>query len=98
MVNSPRDRGSILGRVIPKTQYIVLNDDLFNSQHYKVQIKGKVVQLREWISAPPFHLGVEAIERGAFVSPLTKVANFTYFNDILEKRFFFSALSEDFSL
>ena len=28
---------------------------------------------------PPLHLGVVAIEKGAFGSPSTKVANFTYF-------------------
>ena len=28
--------------------------------------------------APPLHLGVVAIEKGAFVSPSTMVANFTY--------------------
>ena len=27
---------------------------------------------------PPLHLGVVAIEKGAFGLPLTKVANFTY--------------------
>ena len=35
----------------------------------------KVEQFREWSSA--LH-GVVAIEKGAFESPLTKVANFTY--------------------
>ena len=33
--------GSILCRVIPKTQKMVLDASLFNTQHYKVQIKGK---------------------------------------------------------
>ena len=28
--------------------------------------------------SPPLHLGVIAIEKGAFGSPLTKVTNFTY--------------------
>ena len=28
---------------------------------------------------PPLHLGVVAIEKGAFKSPSTKFANFTYF-------------------
>ena len=31
----------------------------------------------EW--CPPLHLGVVAIEKGAFGSPSSKVANFTYF-------------------
>ena len=29
---------------------------LFNTQHYKVQIKGKVEQSREWSSALPYTL------------------------------------------
>ena len=41
--NGPEDLGSIPGRVIPKTQKIVLESTLLNTQHYKVRIKGKVV-------------------------------------------------------
>ena len=33
--------GRILGQVIPKTQKMVLDASLFNTQHYKVWIKGK---------------------------------------------------------
>ncbi len=33
--------GSITGRVISKTQNIILDASLLNTQHYKVQIKGK---------------------------------------------------------
>ena len=36
------DRGSIQGRVIPKTQKMVLNPALLNTQHYMVRIKDKV--------------------------------------------------------
>ena len=36
-----RDQGSILDQVIPNTQKIVLDATLLNTQHYKVQIKGK---------------------------------------------------------
>ena len=49
--NDPGDRGSIPGRVIPKTQKMVLDDTLLSSQHYKVTIKGKVEQPWEWSSA-----------------------------------------------
>ena len=42
--NGPRAWGSILGRVIPKTQKIVLDAALINTQHYKVSIKCKVGQ------------------------------------------------------
>ena len=42
--NGPRDRGSIQGRVIPKTLKIVVDSSLPNTQQYKVRIKGKVEQ------------------------------------------------------
>ena len=45
--NRPGDLGSIPGRVIPKTQKMVLDASLLNTQHYKVRIKGKVEQSRE---------------------------------------------------
>ena len=38
---------SIPGRVIPKTQKMVLDAALLNTQDYKVSIKGKVEQSRE---------------------------------------------------
>ena len=72
--NGQGDLGSIPGRVIPKTQKMVLDASLLNTQHYKVQIKGKVEQSREGV-APSLHLGVVAIEKGVFRSPLTMVAN-----------------------
>ena len=49
--NGLEDRGSVLGRVIPKTQKMVLDAALLNTQHYKVRIKGKVEQSREWSGA-----------------------------------------------
>ena len=61
------DLGSIPGRVIPKNLKMVLYTSLLNTQQYKVRIKGKVLQSRE-----------KNIEKGAFGSPPTKVANFTY--------------------
>ncbi len=70
--NGPGDLGSIPGRVIPKTQKMVLDTSLLNTQHYNVRIKGKVEQSWEGV-----HLGVVAIEKGAFGSPSTMVANFT---------------------
>ena len=33
---------------------MVLDATLFNTQHYKVRIKGKVEQSREWSSALPY--------------------------------------------
>ena len=38
----PGDQGSILGRVIPKPQKMVLDAILLNTHNYKVKIKGKV--------------------------------------------------------
>ena len=40
--NSPGDRVSIPGRVIPKTLKMVLDTSLLNPQQYKVRIKGKI--------------------------------------------------------
>ena len=76
-VNDPGDLGSIPGRVIPKTLKMVLDTSLLNTQQYKVCIEGKVEQSRERSSAP-LHLGVVAIEKRAFWSPSTTVANLLY--------------------
>ena len=35
--NGPEDWGSVPGWVIPKTQKMVLDGTLFNTQHYKVK-------------------------------------------------------------
>ena len=51
--NGPGDLGSIPGRVIPKTQKMVLDASLLNTQHYKVQIKGKVEQSWEGVAPSP---------------------------------------------
>ena len=40
--NGPGGQGSISGQVISKTQKMVLDATLLNTQHYKVRIKGKV--------------------------------------------------------
>ena len=54
--NGPGDLGSIPGPVIPKTQKMLLDTSLLNTQHYKVRLKGKVEQSREWTSALPYML------------------------------------------
>ena len=46
--------GSIPDQVIPKTQKMVLDATLLNTQHYKARIKGKVEQSREWCSTLPY--------------------------------------------
>ena len=73
--NGPGNHGSIPGRVIPKTQKMVLNTSLLNTQHYKIRIQGKVDQSQERNSALPY---TSVIEKEAFGSPSTEVANFTY--------------------
>ena len=50
LTNGPGHRGSISGRVIPKTQKMVLDTALINAQHYKVMIKGKVEQSRKCVA------------------------------------------------
>ena len=54
--NGLGDRVSIPGRVIPKTQKMVLDTALLDTQHYKVRIKGKVEQFRGRSSALPHTL------------------------------------------
>ena len=53
LASSTGGRGSIPGRVIPKTQKMVLDAAFLNTKHYKVSIKGKVEQSREKSSALP---------------------------------------------
>ena len=57
---------------------MVLDTSLLKTQQYKVCIKGKVEQSREKSSTPPLHLGVVAIEKGAFWSHSTKGRQLTY--------------------
>ena len=54
--NSPEDRASIPGHVIPKTLKMVLGTSLLNPQQYKVHIKGKVEQSWERSSTLPYAL------------------------------------------
>ena len=68
--NGSRDLGSVPGRVIPKTQKMVLGASLLNTQHNKIRIKGKLEQSRERSSA--FYYTLEELG-----SPSTTVANFT---------------------
>ena len=51
--NGLGDRGSIPDWVILKTQKMVLDAALLYTQHYKVSMKGKVEQSKEWSSALP---------------------------------------------
>ena len=69
-----RRLGSIPDRVIPKTQKIILDTALLNTQYNKVRIKDKVEQYRERSSA----LTNTAIGGGTFGSPSTKIVNFIF--------------------
>ena len=51
--NGPGKRVSTPGRVIAKIQKMVLDAALLNTHPYKVRIKGKMEQSREWSSASP---------------------------------------------
>ena len=48
--NSLENQGSISDQVLPKTEKMVLDASLLNTQHYKVCIKDKMAQSREWSS------------------------------------------------
>ena len=52
--NGPEDRGSIPGRVILKTQRMVLDAAWLNIQHYMERINGNVEQSKEWTCAHPY--------------------------------------------
>ena len=54
--NSPGDRGSISGWIIPKIQKVVLDTSLLNTQHYKICFKVEVEQSRERSSTLPYTL------------------------------------------
>ena len=54
--NGSGDWSSIPGRVIPKIWKMVLDAALLSTQYYKVRIKGKVKQSREWSNALPYTL------------------------------------------
>ena len=59
----PGDRGSIPGRVIPKTLKMVLDTSLLNTQQYKVRIKGKMEQSGEKSSALSYNLVLKLLKR-----------------------------------
>ena len=77
--NGQGNLASIPGQVILKTQKLVLDATLLNTQHYKVRIKGKVEQSRERSGTLPLHLSVVATKKGAFGSASAMVANFTFY-------------------
>ena len=83
--NCPGDRHSISGRVIPKTQKVVLDTSLLKTQHYKVRFKGKVEQSRERSSALPFPSVLKQLKRELYGSPRLKGDNFTFYPKTLPR-------------
>ena len=74
IIKDPGDLGSIPGHVIQKTLKMVLDTSLLNTQQYKVLSRASgEIQWKK--SHHPLHLGVVAIEKGAFSSPSTTVVN-----------------------
>ena len=55
-VNGPGDQGSIQGRIIPKTQKMVLDANLLNTLHFQVHNQCEVEQSRERSSALSYTL------------------------------------------
>ena len=53
--NGSEDRGSIPRRVISKTQKMVLDATLLNTQHYKVRNNGKLEKSKERSSVLPYN-------------------------------------------
>ena len=84
--NGTGDRGSILSRVIPKTQKMELDISLLNTQHYKVCIKGKVEKSMERNSALPLHFNVVAVEKGALGSPPLLFYIYIYFKVVINEK------------
>ena len=69
-INGPGDWVSIPGRVIPKTQKMVLDATLLSTLHYKVKIKGKSGAIKGMELCPLLSLSVVANKKGAVGSPL----------------------------
>ena len=80
--NGQGDLGSIPGRVIPKTQKMVLDASLLNTQHYKVRIKGKVEPSREGVAPSPTSR-CSSYRKGSL--RVTMVTNFLLGNSLLKK-------------
>ena len=73
--NGQGDLGSIPGRVIPKNLKMLLDISLLNTRQYKVRVEGKVEQFLGKEYHPPLQFVAVAIEKEAFWSLSTTVAN-----------------------
>ena len=59
---------------------MVLGAALLNTQHYKVRIKGKMEQSREWSSALPYTLVYYLLKRETLGHPRLKSPTLLYSN------------------
>ena len=72
------DLGSLTGQVISKTQKVVFDASLLNTQHYKVSIKDKVEQSRKRSSALPYTLVEKLSKREPLGHPRLRLQQLTY--------------------
>ena len=59
--NDPRDLGLIPGCAIQNTQNVKLDNVLLSTKHYKLRVKDRIKQYREWSRTYPLQFGVVAI-------------------------------------
>ena len=74
---SQGDQCSIPGPVIPKTQKMVLDSALLNTQHYKVRMKWG--NPGNGVTTSPTSRCCSCWKKGTFGSPSTMVTNLLYF-------------------
>ena len=75
--NGPGDQGPIPGWVIPKSQKMVLDASLLNTQYYKVRIKGKLSNPGKGVvPSPTFQCS--SYWKWAFGSPSTMISQLIY--------------------
>ena len=72
-------RGSIPDQVISKTQKMVLDAGLLNTQHYKVWIKGKMGPCRERCSAIPYTSVYKLLKKEPSSYPRSRSPTLLYF-------------------
>ena len=81
--NGSGDRGSVPGHVIPKTQKMVLDASLLNTQHYKEWTRGKWSNPGKGVASSPLHIIVVAIKKSVFRLLSTMFSQLTYNNQHL---------------
>ena len=82
------DWGSIPGRLISKTLKMVLDTTLLNTQQYKVRIKAKVEQSREWSSTISLTPQCSSYRKGSLLVTIDKGRQF-YLLLLFQIRFYY---------